>query len=593
MSLEMVKRSYDLTVTDETVQLHPKSTNYRPSAEMLKNLMKLRWYKPNTLFLLNHHTTHTTIVAVDIETSAKHFLDGEIRLISVYSEQRSIVTSNVAEVESILEDEQVLKVFHNAASDVTWLKAKGLDVKNYTDTMVMAQIVYNTNKSNNSLQALALEWLGIVVDKQLQDKSNWQYDLTEEHKNYALKDAKVTLRLYHTLNQQIHEKCLDVVLDREIRALPAIVELNLNGIPFDYDGWDVLLDEMEDELKNIEEQILFFFGIPNLNLTSPQQVIQAFKSIGIQLPSTKEEDLARYESEHPIIRQLCKYKRLKKRITTYGEKLREKIHSDGRLYGNWRLIGTDTSRMSCKQPNLQGLPTKAKQFVKAPEGYTFVIADYSTIELRILAEITKDNELVNAFRNGEDLHRKTARAIFNRNEEHEITSEERQIGKVVNFGLIYGMTAYGLKKKITAATGVEISLEQAELFRNRYFELYPSVLDYQDRMLKAIIISTLGGRYWGEDTSMLEKGAISRFNYPIQGTGAEGLKESLANLPPLLSPKWKLVAAIHDEIVLQVPSGDAEQAKQALFRAMREGMQHLIRSIPIEIEMKTSNHWTK
>lgn len=231
--------------------------------------------------------------------------------------------------------------------------------------------------------------------------------------------------------------------------------------------------------------------------------------------------------------------------------------------------------------------------MKAPNNFIFAIADYSTIELRILAEITQDHELINALHNGKDLHEKTARAIFNYNKEHEITPEERKIGKVVNFGLIYGMTAHGLQKKITTATGVEISLEQAEIFRNRYFNLYPAVIRYQDRMLKAEMISTLGGRYWSNENAMLKEGAIARYNYPIQGTGAEGFKESLGLLIPLIPPNLKLIAAIHDEIVIQVPEQDAEEAQKLLLEVMREGMQALIRSIPICIDIKISDHWTK
>ncbi|WP_170110152.1 DNA polymerase [Peribacillus acanthi] len=593
MVLNTIKKDYDLKKVGSNIQLIPKVLGYLPDQAMLYQLRRLQQHKVNTVYLLNQHAPPATIVAVDIETSSKHFLNGEIRLISVYSEQGSIVTTEVAEVANILADNKVLKVFHNAAFDVTWLKAKGLNVRNYTDTMVMSQIIRNTTKSTNSLQALSLEYFGIILDKQLQNESNWQGVLTEAHKTYALRDAEITLKLYHRLYQVIQEKCLDVVLNREIRALPAIIEMNVNGIPFDFQGWKTILEDMSREKEEIEQEILDFFASPNLNLSSPKQLREAFGTIGINLPSTKEEDLAKYEAEHLMIGRLCKYKRLNKRISTFGEKLREKIHCDGRVYGNWRLIGTNTSRMSCKEPNLQGLPSQAKQFVKAPKSCQFVIADYSTIELRILAEITQDQELISAFINGEDLHKKTARVIFNYNEEHEVTSEERQIGKVVNFGLIYGMTAYGLQKKITAATGVLISLEQAEIFRNRYFDLYKSVLNYQDRMLKADIISTLGGRYWSKETSMLKGGAIARYNYPVQGTGAEGLKEALATLMQHMQPNWKLIAAIHDEIVLQVPHQDVGKAQKLLVKVMTEGMQTLIPSIPIDIDIKTATHWTK
>ncbi|MEK3933027.1 DNA polymerase [Bacillus sp. FSL R7-0642] len=369
--------------------------------------------------------------------------------------------------------------------------------------------------------------------------------------------------------------------------------LNLNGLPFDYAEWKQILSEMEVELGALENEIQAFLNQAELNLASPQQVLQSFASKGIQVPSTKEEDLAKYEMEYPIIQKLCKYKKIKKRLTTYGETLQRRIGCDDKIRGEWRLIGTGTSRMSCKSPNLQGLPTQAKPYVKAPSGECFVIADYSTIELRILAEITHDQELITAFQKKQDLHEKTARAIFDKSEDAEITADERKIGKVVNFGLIYGMTAYGLQKKITFATGKEISYQQAQVFRNRYFGLYPGVLRYQDQMLKAERIFTLGGRYWSSETTALKSVAISRFNYPIQGTGAEGLKESLAILMQHLPPNWKLVAVVHDEIVLQVPENESTNAKQCLRIAMQKGMQQLIHTIPIEIDVKISTHWAK
>ncbi|MED0968183.1 hypothetical protein [Bacillus paramycoides] len=245
MILKKVQEAYNITVLGDSIRLDPRTVAYKPDEQMLSTLTKLKLHKQNALYLLKKPATPTTIVAVDIETSSKHFLDGEIRLISIYSEDKFSVTQNVAEVAAILADDKVLKVFHNAAFDVAWLKVKGFVVQNYTDTMIMAQIVHNTTKSVNSLQALALECLGIVLDKQHQSESNWQGELTEKHRNYALRDAEVTLMLYHHLTQAIQERSLDVVLDREIRALPAIIELNLNGIPFDYQGWQSILDDMK------------------------------------------------------------------------------------------------------------------------------------------------------------------------------------------------------------------------------------------------------------------------------------------------------------------------------------------------------------
>lgn len=593
MELEKVREVFDLSILGNTIQLQLKQPEYQLDAAMLTAIEKLKVHKQNTLHVLTTDTNFTNVIAVDIETTANHFLDGEIRLISVYSPDLQLVTQEVEEVASILCDPQVLKIFHNAAFDVTWLRANGFEVTNYTDTMVMAQIIHNTTKSANSLKALAFEYLDEILNKDKQGSENWLGVLSEDHRAYALKDAEVTFRLYNVLIELIRSKHLEVVLNREIQALPAIIELNLNGIPFDYSSWEVVLDEMQLEADGLENEIKEHFNLPELLLTSPKQLLAAFSTVGIILTSTKEEELSKHESKHPIIAKVCKYKRLKKRITTYGEGLKAKIQPNGRVYGNWRLIGTDTSRMTCNNPNLQGLPSQAKQFVQAPEGKTFIVADYSTIELRILAEITRDEKMVQAFTEGEDLHKKTAQGIFNLDSMEQVSPEERQIGKVVNFGLIYGMTSYGLQKRITVATGQPISLQQAANFRDNYFKFYPSVLRYQDTMLKSDVIQTLGGRYWGAGLKALKKGSIARYNYPIQGTGAEGMKNALALLLERKSTEWKLIAAIHDEIVLEVPTDAAYVAKEVLQNAMQEGMQQLIPSIQIEIDIKICSKWTK
>ncbi|WP_108307365.1 DNA polymerase [Metalysinibacillus jejuensis] len=595
--LQLAQKYFEISLLDQKVRCQPKSEDVLTNQQAIKLLTDLRRHKQNTMFLLSNQgqslLTATTLVAVDIETTSLNPSDGDIRLISVFSEENQFVTEDVAQVADILKDESILKVFHNAAFDATWLTAKGYPVVNYTDTMLMGQVLHNTAKSNNSLLALAFEHLGIILDKTLQAETNWQSDITEDHKRYALKDAEVTYHLYHQLKAKIAEKHLDVVLDREVAMLPVVVLLNLNGIPFDYAGWQQELDAIEKEASSLETYITELFQIPTLNLSSHQQVKAALLSEGIELDSVTDESLAKVEHLHEVIPVLRKYKKLKKLLSTYGEKLAKHIGQDGRLRGQWRVIGTDTSRMSCKAPNLQGLPSIAKPYVKASKGNVFVIADYSTIELRILAEITKDPELIAAFQTGEDLHAKTTGAVLGKPPGQAITSEERKIGKVINFGLLYGMTAYGLQRKIQAATGQVLSKDEAEVFRNRYFELYANVLTYQNQMLQSDCIFTLGGRYWSAETTELRKGAISRFNYPIQSSGAEGVKEALKFLLPKLQEEWKLIAAVHDEIVLEVPLADANQAKEILLETMQRGMSQIIPSIPIEVDIKIESYWSK
>lgn len=553
---------------------------------------ELSEHKLNTLHILSSRTPAAQVVGVDIETSSPDRLTCDIRLASVSGSEMELVVEDVEKIADLLKDPSILKVFHDASFSITCLESKGIKVINYTDTMILAQVLQNHVKSAVSLQYLTNYWLGLTMDMALQHRDNWKADLNDEHRSYALEKARATYMLYEVLIEQLSRKHLEVVLNREIRALPATIELQRNGILFDYFGWRTELAKMQIESEELSVRIHSLFDDMELDLDSPDQLKKALTNMGMPLDSTADEVLAKYETDHEVIFLLRKHRHKRKQLSTFGEKLEKMIGVDGRLRGSWSLIGTDTSRMTCVNPNLQGMPGISKPYFHAAENHAFVIADYSNIELRILAEISKDESMIEAFQEGEDLHTKTASVIFAKNLE-EITSDERKVGKIINFGLVYGMSKYGLQKRIQAATGGSITLEEAGNFRGSYFDLYPGVLKYQDEMLRKKSISTLGGRYWSGNTSELSKGAISRFNYPIQASGAEGLKEALALLMDQKPSHWKLVGAVHDEIILEVPIQEAEKAAQLLNQAMTEGMQKLVKTVPVLVESTISRYWKK
>lgn len=527
------------------------------------------------------------VLAVDIETFG-HYTDGMIRLISWADRNGCYVSESIDDIKELLENPEILKVFHNALFDVTWLLAKGINVQNYADTKVLSQIINNRISKDNSLEILALKHFGIQLDKSLQPENNWVGKITKEHKEYAKKDAEITYKLYSKLLQIIEDNSLEEVMFREMSALPAVIEMQLYGMLFDYTGWEKELQKMKIEKDAIEKEIQFIFEQPTLNLQSPIQVKEALNRLGITIESTSEEALASLEDQHQVIVLLRKYKKLQKRLSSFGEKLKERIGSDGRIRGSWNVIGTNTGRMSCVKPNLQGLPTVAKNYVKAPKDHLLLIADYSQIELRVMAQLAQDTVMMESFRNSVDLHLKTASEIMGK-PINLVSSNERKIAKTTNFGLLYGMTAYGLQKRINAAYELDVSYETSNLYRNGYFNLYKQVRSFQDAALKVDLIETMGGRVW----TNIPKGDIRRLNYPIQGTSAEGLKEALAIFYNSKKPSWKVIAAIHDEIVVEVPKDDAISAKDELVKAMKEGMNYFITDVPIEIDIEISEFWKK
>ena len=592
MLREEIQKMFNFSLTqDEKIWLKPLKDGAW-SKDALRLAGELVEHKSNVLHILSNQIPSKQVIAVSIETTSPHWLTCDVRLISVSGPAMELVVEDVKQIASLLSDPAFLKVFHDASFSVSCLESKGFPVINYTDTIVLAQVLQNHAKGSVSLQYLVNHWLGLTLDIFPRYWVSEQVKLTEDHRLFVLEKVRAIHMLYGVLLEQLSLKHLEVVLDRERRALPAIIELQKNGILFNYFGWQKELSKIQLEIEELSLRIHSLLEDKELNLDAPEQLKKALNNIGIILEGTSDEVLVKYEADYEVILLLRKYRRKRKQLSTFGEKLKKMIGIDGRLRGSWSLIGTGTSRMSCINPNLQGMPSISKPYFHAAENHVFIIADYSNIELRILAEISRDAAMIKAFQEGIDVHSKTASAIFAKKLDG-ITSDERKVGKIINFGLVYGMSKYGLQKKIQAATGDSITLEEAENFRRCYFDAYPGVLDYQDRMLREDSISTLGGRYWSSATSDLKKGSISRFNYPIQSSGAEGFKEGLSLLMDQKPPHWKLVASVHDEVVLEVPVQESERAERLLKQVMTVGMEKLLKTVPVVVEVTVSCFWEK
>ena len=527
------------------------------------------------------------VVGVDIETTGLNFQTDRIRLIAICSDSYEIVTADVESVNEILEDPMVLKVFHNASFDVSFLEFNGYSVQNYTDTMIIQQILMN-NRDFWSLAKLSHEYLGLKMDKTLQHSSYWEGEMTDEHRHYCLQDAKTTFQLYQVMIAKILNNYLFPTYRREISALPAIIEMKLNGIHLDIEGWEKQLERISNDVAVLKSELEEILQCSNLNSNS--QLLSSLKNRGIPLYNVTEKHLASFTGNFPIVEKVLMYKKKQKVISTYGKKLKCFLDDDNRLHGDWSLIGTQTFRMSCSKPNLQGLPKELRPYIKPKENHVFIIADYSTIEMRVLAEIANVSPLIDLLNKGADLHVSTAEAVF---KDQHIDKIKRQVGKVINFGLIYGLTPYGLANCINSLQGVKINEKEAERFMDAYFERFPEVKSYQNQQLKADIITTLGGRYWEERNGLLELKPRQRFNYAIQSSSAEGLKEALNLVMKDKKREWMLIAAIHDEIVLEVPIESANEAKCFLEKQMIEGMSKVIKKVPIVVDSKIARTWVK
>ncbi|MDQ6771399.1 MAG: DNA polymerase [Candidatus Dormibacteraeota bacterium] len=326
-----------------------------------------------------------------------------------------------------------------------------------------------------------------------------------------------------------------------------------------------------------------------VNWDSSKQVLEVLRERDLELTDTDEGTLAAHAERDPMIPTLLEYREAARRTTTYGSDFLALVHPvTGRIHPDWFQLGSEAGRMSCKKPNLQQIPreTAYRACFRASEGRVLVKCDYSQIELRIAAEIAGDERMIAAYAAGQDLHTLTARTVLGR---EQVAKSDRQASKAINFGITYGMGARRLRLNALTNNGVELSEEDAERFRERFFETYPGLRAWHRRQPDhAIATRTLGGR-----RRLNIKRFTDKLNSPVQGTGADMLKAAMGRLFETRRqvPGSRLVLAVHDELVVEVRESLAEEAKAWLERCMRDAGQELLKKVPVEVEGQVARTW--
>jgi len=502
-------------------------------------------------------------------------------------------------------------VGHNLKFDLKYLYSYGIEPYAVFDTMIASQLLGDTDK--HSLQKVAMHYLGQVLDKGLQ-ASNWgQPFLGKEQLEYAALDVKVVRDLFYIflkrLNESHHREeillktrtskvfnLLNPVAIVEMAFVQETAKLELNGIPVDKEELERKLKEQE---RLLQKKVMDFMVKYRIDPMSPKQVGELLtKRFKLDLPktgkgnvSTDDRVLSEYAS-HPVISELLDIRGMKKIIEKLQE-IKERIRGN-RVYPEFKQIGAVTGRMASMNPNVQNIPRNLRSIFKAEEGNVFVIADFSQIELRIASEYVGEEKMLHAFRQGKDLHRYTA-SIFLGKPEEDITKEERQLAKAVNFGLIYGISAKGLVE-YAKTYGIDLSLESAQKIRDSFFEYYTSFKAWHERVKKELKDykesrgHTLLGRPYVAHTFP------DAVNYPIQGTGADLLKLSVLMFDAELRKeglKAKVVNLVHDEILVECKEEYAEYIKELLKRAMLHAGRVILKQVPVEVEVFVNNRWEK
>jgi DNA polymerase I-like protein with 3'-5' exonuclease and polymerase domains len=443
-----------------------------------------------------------------------------------------------------------------------------------------------------SLKDITMKYTDIVLDKELQ-KSNWDQALTTEQLKYAAQDARVLLDIY---NCQLNElRCLNLLETAELenKALIPTYKMELAGFKIDKKAVrDLKVNIVEDKADLLEELSELLTGVDNYN--SPVQVKKALKAIGLDITSTEKDELIKYRDDYQAVDKLLQFKKVTKQISLLESLVKEINPKTGRIHASFKQNSTATGRFSCTKPNLQGVPnTKGfRRCFTAEEGNVLVIADYSQIELRIIAEFTDDATMIQIFKDGNDIHRITA-SIVNKKPVCEVTPQERQSAKAMNFGLIYGMGYKAFQKYARNNYGVDLTDYETHSAVDNFFMTYKGI-GKRLTILDSLFTReerTLGNRrrLWNTKPIITE-----RANAAIQGTGADILKQALVNVNErLLYPEngVKLVGTVHDEIILECPRDRAQQMNEALKAAMEDAGRKYLNKVPVVADVSIGENW--
>ena len=526
----------------------------------------------------------------------------------------------------LLEDPSKTKVGQNAKYDMNILancaiggdQACGITVQGVAFDTMLESYVLDSTGSRHDMDSLALKYLGHtttsfqdIAGKGVKQLTFDQISL-EQAGPYAAEDADVTLRLHHVLHEKLAAiPSLNTVLtDIEMPLVPVLARIERQGALVDANLLGIQSVELGDKLVALEREAFAIAG-EEFNLSSPKQLgVILYEKLGLPIisktakgqPSTAEAVLAELaEQDFPLPKVLMQYRSMSKLKSTYTDRLPEQINPrTGRIHTSYHQAVTATGRLSSSDPNLQNIPIRTaegrriRQAFVAPKGYKLLAADYSQIELRIMAHLAKDEGLLHAFRNNLDVHSATAAEVFGV-ELADVTTDQRRSAKAINFGLIYGMSAFGLAKQI----GVD--RKQSQAYIDRYFARYPGVLDYMERTRTQAAeqgyVETIFGRrlYLPEINAKnpaLRKGAErTAINAPMQGTAADIIKKAMVAVDSWLSASGldaRVILQVHDELVLEVREDLVDQVRDEVRVHMSEAAKL---DVPLVVEVGVGNNW--
>jgi len=514
----------------------------------------------------------------------------------------------------IFEDERIAKIGHNLKYSIIILNQDGIHVKGPLFDTMIASYLTNPNKPNHGLEDVVLEYLSYrkktfmeVINK----KSSFSEVPLEEAAAYASENASLSLELKEVLFNALRENDLEnIYLNIEMPLIYVLADMEEAGVKIDSNKLEGISKELERELGGIQRRIFFLAG-EEFNINSPKQLSKVlFHSLGFQPKkrtktgySTEMGVLEELAESHELPREILNYRSLSKLKTTYIDVLPTIINpKTGRIHTSFNQAATATGRLSSSDPNLQNIPIKGdwgrriRETFIAEEGNLLLSADYSQVELRILAHLSNDEGLIEAFRNNLDIHARTASEIFNIQID-KITPDIRRIAKTVNFGVIYGISPFGLSETLS------ISRDEAKKYIEQYFKRHPGVKSYIEKTLDEArnkgYASTLFGRrraipeIKSKNSNIRQQGERLAINSPIQGTAADIIKIAMINIWKKIKDiglKTRMILQVHDELLFELPARELVIVKDIVKKDMEEAAKL---QAPLSVDINYGKNWAE
>lgn len=534
--------------------------------------------------------------------------------------KRAAAAGKAEDFRGILEDPEIDKIGYDLKRQGNILRNNGIELKGKLLDIELMHYLVNPEKSHR-IDMLSRSYLNISLEEQERNQAKtslslFDTDEAEEAENSKGKEAVVTAMLGEKVRKEIEDLGLMDLYDKiEEPLIRVLGDMETTGVKIDLNQLKQYAGSLSSELAEIQQRIREMAGEPDLNILSTKQIgyvlfeklaldpkVKKAKTDKRYTYSTDEETLTSLASRHPIINEILEYRGIRKLLSTYIEPFPNYVSpKTGKVHTTFNQALTATGRLSSSKPNLQNIPIRTergkeirKAFIPSREDGVILSADYSQIELRIMAHLSQDSHLLDAFRHGLDVHSATAAKIFRTGIEN-VTPEQRRIAKTANFGIIYGISAFGLSQRL------KISKSEAKKIIDDYFENFPSVSTYIETVIASVrekgYAETLFGRrrYLPDINSrnatvrsLAERNAI---NAPIQGTAADIIKKAMINVDARLKASGlqsKMVLQVHDELVFDALASEAE----ALKKIVSEEMENVIElSVPLTVDCNYGKNW--